>query len=125
MDTFAPFLTKIEDSQQRARVEELLRFVGESFPQLETRIAWNQPMYTDHGTFIFALSVAKGHVAISAEAAGTAHFYDELVAAGYQPSSMIFRIKWSQAVDWDLIRRIVAFNIEDKKDCATFWRKQA
>lgn len=122
METFAPFLIKIEDKEQRERVEGFLRFVLESFPDLSTRIAWNQPMFTHHGTFILGLSVAKGHIAISPEAKGMAHFRDELEKAGYQPSSMIFRIKWSQDIDHDLIRRIVAYNIEDKKDCDTFWR---
>lgn len=123
MEAFEPFLQKIDNPEHRARVEEVLSWVMAAFAQLETRIAWNQPMFTDHGTFIFALSVAKAHMALSPEGAGMSRFFDELAQAGYQPTSMLFRIKWGQPVDYELLRRIIQWNIEDKKECATFWRK--
>lgn len=124
MESLAPFIASIDKPEHRARVEELIGWVLRTFPQLQTRIAWNQPMFTDHGTFILGLSLARQHLAISAEQAGNAQFKEELEAAGYAPSSMIFRIKWSQPVDYGLLHRIIAFNIEDKMDCATFWRRQ-
>jgi uncharacterized protein YdhG (YjbR/CyaY superfamily) len=34
----------------------------------------------------------------------------------------MFRIKWTDAVDYELLKKIVAFNIEDKKDFTKFWR---
>ena len=44
MDVFSEFLAKIDDPAQRARTEEVLRWVGERFPNLAPRVAWNQPM---------------------------------------------------------------------------------
>ena len=32
----------------------------------------------------------------------------------------LFRIKWTDEVDYDLLHKIVAFNIEDKKDMDNF-----
>lgn len=33
--------------------------ITETYPQLDTTVKWNQPMFTDHGTFIIAFSFAK------------------------------------------------------------------
>ncbi|WP_317765313.1 iron chaperone [Pediococcus ethanolidurans] len=70
MNTFAEFISAIEDPKHRARVEEVLTWVSETFPQLKTRIAWNQPMFTDHGTFIVGFSISKKHMAFTPEEAG-------------------------------------------------------
>lgn len=123
MEVFAAYLENIEHPAQKARVIEILSWVKETFPELSERFAWNQPMFTDHGTFIIGFSMAKGHLAVSPEQAGIAHFLEELQAAGYTPTSMIFRIRWDQAVDYDLLKRIIAFNIADKAQCETFWRR--
>lgn len=124
MDTFLPFLEKIEVPEQRARLEGILRWVLQEFPELETRIAWNQPMFTHHGTFILGFSLAKGHLAITPEGEGIRVFEQELKEKGYAPTSMIFRIKWNQEPDFGLLKRIIAYNIKDKQGCKTFWRKQ-
>jgi uncharacterized protein YdhG (YjbR/CyaY superfamily) len=34
----------------------------------------------------------------------------------------MFRIKWTDKVDFDLLKRIAAYNIEEKKDFTRFWR---
>lgn len=31
---------------------EVLDWVAEHYPELELRIAWNQPLFTHHGTYI-------------------------------------------------------------------------
>ena len=36
-----------------------------TFSGLEPRVAWNQPVFTDHGTFIIGISVSAGHLAVS------------------------------------------------------------
>lgn len=123
METFADFLAQIEDPQQRARVAEVLTWVAATFPQLAPRIAWNQPMFTDHGTFIISFSVAKGHLAVSPEMAGIEHFSAAIVRAGYEHTRMLMRIPWTKPVPWALLQEMIAFNIADKADCQTFWRK--
>lgn len=53
METFAAFLEGIDDSEKRTRTEEVLSWVKETFPDLETVIKWNQPMFTvKRGTII-------------------------------------------------------------------------
>ncbi|MNR26348.1 hypothetical protein D3C85_1435560 [compost metagenome] len=123
MEVFAEFLSRIDKPSHRDRTEEVLTWVAETFPNLEPKIAWNQPMFTDHDTFIIGFSVAKPHLAVAPEKAGILQFADEIVQAGYDHTDLLLRIKWKNPVDFALLERIIAFNIEDKADCSTFWRK--
>jgi uncharacterized protein YdhG (YjbR/CyaY superfamily) len=113
----------MDHPQQRERTEEVLNWVAEKFPNLKPRIAWNQPMFTDHGTFIIGFSTSKKHLAISPELAGIEHFSADIVQVGYEHTKMLMRFPWDRPVDYALLEKMIAFNIEDKADCTTFWRK--
>ncbi len=123
MDVFAEFLAKIDDPQRRARTEEIFRWVMATFPQLVPKIAWNQPMFTDHGTFIIGFSAAKQHLAVAPERAGIERFSQEIQQAGYDHTKELIRIRWDGPVDYSLLERLIAFNLLEKADCSTFWRK--
>lgn len=123
MEVFKEYLAKINNSAHRERMEEVLNWVGEQFPGLEQKMAWNQPMYTDHGTFIIGFSIAKHHLAVSPENAGIVHFSDDIKEAGYDHTRQIVRIPWDRPVDFSLLEKMIEFNIMDKADCLTFWRK--
>lgn len=120
---FEEFVDKIDNPEHQTRVRHVLEWVQSEFPQLEQRYAWNQPMFTDHGTFIIGFSVAKPHLAFAPEGPVMAHFATEIAADNYNPGKKFGRIKWTQDVDYDLLHQIIAFNIADKADCTTFWRK--
>ena len=123
MEAFEEYLSKIEKEVHRSRMREVLTWVKDTFPILAPKIAWNQPMFTDHGTFIIGFSAAKGHFAVSPEAQGIAAFSDDIAKAGYSQTSNLFRIKWDEPVDFPLLERIIRYKIEDKKNRTTFWRK--
>lgn len=123
MEVFAEYLSHIDDPQHRQRMEEVLSWVAKKFQNLRPRIAWNQPMFTDHGTFIIGFSTAKHHMAIAPERAGINHFSDEIVQAGYDHSKELVRIRWDSPVDLSLLEKMIEFNILDKAECSTFWRK--
>lgn len=123
MKVFSGYLKQIEHEQHRLRTKEVLDWVGHTFPDLEPRIAWNQPMFIDHGTFIIGFSVSKPHLAVSPEQAGMIRFTDEIAKTGYQQSKMLFRIKWEESVDYPLLKRIININRLEKAECKTFWRK--
>ena len=122
MDVFAGFLAGIEDPEHRERTAAVLAWVAETFPDLEPRIAWNQPMFAHHGTFIVGYSVAKHHLAVAPERAGIIRFSDDIREAGYDHSKQLLRIPWDSPVDYGLLERMIAFNIMDKAECQTFWR---
>lgn len=123
MKTFLDYLKQIENAQHFNRTKEILEWVMQTFPELEPKIAWNQPMFTYHGTFIIGFSVANKHLAISPEREGMEHFTDEIASAGYGQSKMLFRIKWDEDVNYVLLKNIITFNRSEKVDCKTFWRK--
>lgn len=103
-------------------MESILNNMKEKFPQLKEEIKWNQPMFSDHGTFIIGFSVAKGHIAVAPEEVVIRRFEKEIEEAGYSHTQELFRIKWKDEVDFDLLYNMVSYNIEDKKDMTKFWR---
>lgn len=123
MEIFDEFLLKTESIEHQTRTKEVLDWVTKTYPQLVPRLAWNQPMFTDHGTFIIAFSLAKQHLAVTPEQAGISHFASEFEKEGLSYTSMIVRFPWHKPVNYELIAKMIEFNLEDKKDCTTFWRK--
>ena len=43
--TLDEFLATIPNDDNRARMVEVLNWVAEHYPELELRVAWNQPMW--------------------------------------------------------------------------------
>ena len=123
MESFEEYLNSIDNLNNRYKLESILNWVRDNFPQLDERIAWNQPMFTDHGTYIIGFSISKNHISVSPEQAGIEYFADDISKAGYSYSKMIFRIKWTDPVDYPLLDKMIQYNIEDKTDYTSFWRK--
>ena len=122
MTEFNDFLQSLENDKQTATMEAIFNWISETFPELETTVKWNQPMYTHHDTFIIAFSKSKQHFSVAPEAKGMAEFTEQIEAAGYSQTNNLFRIKWTQDVNYALLKSIIQFNIDDKADCTTFWR---
>ncbi|WP_430787482.1 iron chaperone [Virgibacillus flavescens] len=123
MKVFPEYLAGIDNPDHRERLEEIFTWIAKQFPNLETEIKWNTPMFTDHGTFILGIDMAKQHVSVAPEYAAMERFADDIAEAGYSSTKGLFRIKWNQTVNYELLQKIVEFNIQDKEDCSTFWRK--
>ncbi|ARJ37682.1 iron chaperone [Sporosarcina sp. P21c] len=123
MEIFKQYIAGIDSPEQRHRVEQVLAWVTTTFPNLEPQMKWNTPMFSDHGTFIIGISIAKHHMSISPEPAGIARFADEIAEAGYSATSGLFRIKWNEPIHFGLLEKLIEFNMEDKIDCTNFWRK--
>lgn len=123
MDNLVEYLDSIENPKHRERVEEVIGWIDSKFPDLVSKIAWNQPMFTDHNTYIIGFSVSKNHMAVAPEEAGIKHFSEEIKEAGYDFTKGLMRIPWKSSVDFSLLERMIVYNIMDKADCTTFWRK--
>ena len=63
--TLDEFLATIPNDDNRARMADVLVWFGLTYPEMELRIAWNQPMFTHHGTFIIGFSTASQHMAMA------------------------------------------------------------
>ncbi|WP_346235074.1 iron chaperone [Lysinibacillus telephonicus] len=123
MEVFSKYLASIDNPDHRDRTEEILTWIANKFPNLNPEIKWNTPMFSDHGTFIIGFSTAKHHLSVSSEEAGIAHFVDDIAKAGYSSTKGLFRIPWNELVNYELLEKMIEFNIQDKADCTTFWRK--
>ncbi|WP_432363763.1 iron chaperone [Sporosarcina sp. UB5] len=122
MEVFAEFLAKIDNPDNRARTEDVLTWVSEKYPQLVPVIKWNQPMFTDHDTYIIGFSVSKQHLAVSPEQAGINHFSEQIVQAGYKHTKMLAQFPWNRPFDYELLEKMIDYNIADKAGCTSFWR---
>ncbi|HOI47298.1 MAG TPA: DUF1801 domain-containing protein [Bacilli bacterium] len=122
MELFEEFLRKIQDDQNQKRMIDLFSWISNQYPNLEPRIAWNQPIYTDHGTFIIGFSVAKAHMSIAPENAAILRFSDDIRKVGYEHTNEIIRVKWNQPLNYELIQLLIEYNIKDKKNHTSFWR---
>ncbi|MFG6149331.1 iron chaperone [Halobacillus sp. B23F22_1] len=123
MEVFEEYLEGIDDPDNRERLQEVFTWVAERFPNLETVIKWNTPMFTDHGTFIIGIDAAKHHMSCAPEGAAMSRFAEDIARAGYSSTKGLFRIRWNQTVDYKLLEKIIEFNIEDKADYTKFWRE--
>lgn len=63
-------------------------------------------------------------MAVAPEHAGIAQFSDEIEQAGYQYTKQLVRFPWNRPVDYGLLKKMIDYNIKDKEDCTTFWRKE-
>jgi len=46
-----------------------------------------------------------------------------IIERGYQVTKMLFKIKYTENIDYDLLKQIIEYNILDKKNAKTFWRQ--
>ena len=114
MKNFNDFLKSIDEPDKREKMEMILNHIKEKYPQLQKEIKWNQPMFSDHGTFIIGFSISKGHISVAPESVVIKLFEKEIEEAGYSNTREIFRIKWTDEVDFELLDKIVTYNIKDK-----------
>ncbi len=121
MDTFNDYLDTVINTEHRVKLETLFAWISSEFPSLKQHIGWNQPMFTDHGTFIIGFSSAKAHFSVSPDEIPMAHFKNAIDKAGFSQTPRLFRIKWTDELPYDLLKTIITYNIENKKETTTFW----
>ncbi|HEL1661396.1 TPA: iron chaperone [Streptococcus suis] len=112
------FLNKVNNPVLKDKLEAIFAQIQQEFPSLTTEIKWNQPMFIMDGTFIIGFSAAKAHISIAPETVTMETFAKDIKEAGYEATSNLFKIR----VNWDLLRNIIAFNMEEKKGYEKFWR---
>ncbi|MBO0422523.1 iron chaperone [Enterococcus plantarum] len=117
------FLSNISEPAHRDRVKELFGWTEKTFPQLKVVIKWNQPMFTDHDTFIISYSASKKHLSIAPETATITAFKEDIANSGYQHTDNIIKITWDQTIDYTLLQKLIDFNVQEKLHYTKFWRE--
>ncbi|HFR3714343.1 TPA: iron chaperone [Streptococcus suis] len=116
------FLNKVKNPVLKDKLATIFAQIQQEFPSLTTEIKWNQPMFIMDGTFIIGFSAAKAHISIAPETVTMETFAKDIKEAGYEATSNLFKIKEDQEVNWDLLRTIITFNMDEKKGYDKFWR---
>ena len=122
MKVFLDYLKTIDDLEKRTRTEEVLHWVINNYPDLPPQIRWNQPMFTNEGTYIIGYSHSKGHISLAPEVKPIKEFKEEIEALGLSHTNNIIRIKWTDPTPFSLIDTLIKYNLEDKAGYTKFWR---
>ena len=117
------YLNSVENEKSKELLKSVIKHILDTFPTLDFEIKWDQAMFLNNGTFIFAISHSKNHFSLAPEKKTMDLFRKEIEDAGYSQGKMLFRINWTDSINYKLIDKMISFNIEDKKDTKTFWRK--
>ena len=122
ISTLDEFLATIPNDDNRARMVDVLVWVGLTYPELELRIARNQPMFTHHGTYIIGFSAASKHMAMAPERATMIRFEPVMRERGTDFGKMFARQPWTKPFDYELLDAFVQHQLEEKQDITSFWR---
>ena len=118
--TLDEFLSSIPDADNRARMVEVLDWVTQHYPELELRIARNQPMFTHHGTYIIGFSAASKHMAMVPERATMIRFEPVMRERGTDFGKMFARQPWNKPFDYELLDAFIQHQLTEKQDITSF-----
>ena len=116
------YIGKLPEEQQE-KLTEILTWLEKEFPELEGTIKYNQLMYVAHGTFIVGFKPAKAHIGLLCEEVGVEKFLSAASNLGLKNTKGRFILPWKSEVPFELMREIVKFNLADKADLTSFFRK--
>ena len=104
---------------------DVLDWVSCKFPELELRIAWNQPMFTHHGTYIIGFSAASTHMAMAPERATMIRFQPAMRERCTNFDKTFARQPWHKPFDYELLDTFIQHQLAEKQDISSFWRRQS
>ena len=119
--TLDEYLETITNEDNRARMVDVLVWVGLTYPELELRIAWNQPMFTHHGTYIIGFSASSKHMAMAPERATMIRFEQVMRERGTDFGKMFARQPWNEPFDYELLDAFIQHQLAEKQDITSFW----
>ena len=122
ISTLDEYLETIPDDDNRERMVDVLVWVGLTYPELELRVAWNQPMFTHHGTYIIGFSAASKHMTMAPERATMIRFEQVMRERGTDFSTMLARQPWNRPFDYELLDAFIQHQLAEKQDITSFWR---
>ena len=120
--TLNEYLATIPNDDNRARMVDVLVWVGLTYPELELRIAWNQPMFTHHGTYIIGFSAASTHMAMAPEHATMIRFEQVMRERDTDFGKMFARQPCNKPFDYELLDAFIQHQLAEKQDITSFWR---
>ena len=109
----AEFLRAIPNEDNRARMVQVLNWVAQHYPELELRIASNQPIFTHHGTYIIGFSAASKHMTVAPERATRIRFEQVMHERGTDFGIMLTRHPWNKPFDYELLDAFIQYQLAE------------
>lgn len=122
MDLLTEYLAKVDNHDHQTVMKNIFTWISDNYPELVPVIKWNQPMFTHKGTFIMGFSLSKKHFSMTPETKTIELFEEDITASGYSYTKNIIRIEWNQPINYDLLKKMIDFNIVDKAGYKKFFR---
>lgn len=104
---------------------QVLNWVAEHYPELELRIAWNQSMFTHHGTHIIGFSAASKHMTMAPERATMIRFEQVMRERGTDFGTMLARQRWTKPFGYELLDAFIRHQLSDKRHVTSFRRAKS
>ena len=120
--TLDEYLATISNGDNRARMVDVLDWVSHNFPELDLRIAWNQPIFTHHRTYIIGFSAASKHMAVAPERATMIRFEPVMRERGTDFGKKVAHQPWDKPIDYELLNAFIQYQLAEKQDVTSFWR---
>jgi hypothetical protein len=86
---------------------------GLHHPERKLRIAWNQPMFTHHGTYIVGFSAASKHMAMARERATMIRFAQVMRECGTDFGTTLARQPWDKTFDYELLDAFIQHQLAE------------
>ena len=102
-----------------------LVWVRLTYPELVLCIAWNQPMFTHHGTYIVGFSSASKHMAIAPERATMIRFEPVMGECCTDFDTILARQPWNKPFDYELLDAFIRHQLSDKRHVTSFRRAKS
>ena len=96
----------------RTLAESIFATISERYPDLETVIAWNQPMLRNEHDYVFGLSASTHHLSINPFSQAVLTQFSQRLA-GYDVLKHTIRIPLDWVVDAELLQDLVGARIAE------------
>lgn len=94
------------DPQKKKTAESIFAAITETYPKLELVIAWNQPMLSIEGKYVFGLSASKNHLTLNPFSSDVLESMESKLS-GYTVNKKTFIVPVDWKVDAALLRAMV------------------
>lgn len=121
MNYFIVFLSTLQP-EQADKLTQIIDWIATEYPEFEPQLKWKQPMFAYQGTFIIGFAPYKAHIAVAPEVKTMSLFKEKIEQAGYAQTDNTFKIKYTDTIDFVLLKEIIEFQKTDKAGHKKFWR---
>lgn len=109
-------------AEVQQKLNELRQVIKAAAPQAGEKISYRMPTFTLEGNLVH-FAAYKKHIGFYPTSSGIAHFQQELSA--YKTSKGAVQFPVDQPIPYDLVRRMVAFRVQENLERATAKKKKS